>query len=198
MPLSVPKGSTILEAARYAGIEIPTLCYLKEINEIGACRICVVEVKGARNSGRRLRLSGERGHGGIHQHPKGSGVPQNHPGADPLHPQQKLPVLRAQRQLRAAEAVPRLRRGRRATLMTAKSPPLRLGRLRRSHGARQQQVHSLPPLRRRLRQMAGCWRSSAPTTGALTPISAAPLSRTWATWPAYPAASVSSSAPPAR
>lgn len=49
MPLSVPKGSTILEAARYAGIEIPTLCYMKAINEIGACRICVVEVKGARS-----------------------------------------------------------------------------------------------------------------------------------------------------
>lgn len=49
MPLSVPKNSTILEAARTAGINIPTLCYLKEINEIGACRICVVEVKGARS-----------------------------------------------------------------------------------------------------------------------------------------------------
>lgn len=49
MPLSVPKGISILEAARYAGIEIPTLCYLKDINEIGACRICMVEVKGARN-----------------------------------------------------------------------------------------------------------------------------------------------------
>ena len=49
VPVSVPKGSTILEAARIAGIEIPTLCFLKEINEIGACRICVVEVKGARS-----------------------------------------------------------------------------------------------------------------------------------------------------
>ena len=48
-PYTVPKGSTILEAARYAGIEIPTLCYLKEINQIGACRICMVEVKGARS-----------------------------------------------------------------------------------------------------------------------------------------------------
>ena len=46
--VSVPKGSTILEAARAAGVEIPTLCYLKEINEIGACRICVVEATGAR------------------------------------------------------------------------------------------------------------------------------------------------------
>ncbi|MCH5206830.1 MAG: iron hydrogenase small subunit [Oscillospiraceae bacterium] len=45
---SVPEGSTILEAARAAGIKIPTLCYMKDINAIGACRICVVEVKGAR------------------------------------------------------------------------------------------------------------------------------------------------------
>ncbi len=49
MPYSVPNGISILEAARYAGIEIPTLCYLKKINEIGACRICMVEVKGARS-----------------------------------------------------------------------------------------------------------------------------------------------------
>ncbi|MEY8339331.1 NADH-dependent [FeFe] hydrogenase, group A6 [Lachnospiraceae bacterium 62-35] len=47
--VSAPAGSTILEAARLADIEIPTLCYLKEINEIGACRMCVVEVKGARS-----------------------------------------------------------------------------------------------------------------------------------------------------
>ena len=46
--VSVPKGSTILEAARAAGVEIPTLCYLKDINEIGACRICMVEATGAR------------------------------------------------------------------------------------------------------------------------------------------------------
>ena len=46
--VSVPKGSTILEAARAAGVEIPTLCYMKKINEIGACRICVVEATGAR------------------------------------------------------------------------------------------------------------------------------------------------------
>ena len=45
---SVPANSTVLESARYAGIDIPTLCYLKDINEIGACRLCLVEVKGAR------------------------------------------------------------------------------------------------------------------------------------------------------
>ncbi len=49
MPVSVPEGTTILEAARQIGVNIPTLCFLKDINEIGACRICVVEVKGARS-----------------------------------------------------------------------------------------------------------------------------------------------------
>ena len=44
--VSVPEGTTILDAARKAGIVIPTLCYLKELNEIGACRVCVVEVEG--------------------------------------------------------------------------------------------------------------------------------------------------------
>ena len=42
----VPAGSTILEAAKSVQIEIPSLCYLKDINCIGACRVCVVEVKG--------------------------------------------------------------------------------------------------------------------------------------------------------
>ena len=42
----VPEGSTILEAAASVGIHIPTLCYLKGVNEISACRICVVEVDG--------------------------------------------------------------------------------------------------------------------------------------------------------
>ena len=44
----VPKNATVLEAAKVAGVDIPTLCYLKDINEIGACRLCLVEVKGAR------------------------------------------------------------------------------------------------------------------------------------------------------
>ncbi len=47
MSVTVPEGTTILQAAREAHIDIPTLCYLKDINEIGACRICVVEIKGS-------------------------------------------------------------------------------------------------------------------------------------------------------
>ncbi len=46
--VEVPSSSTVLEAAKKLGIKIPTLCYLKDINEIGACRMCIVEVKGAK------------------------------------------------------------------------------------------------------------------------------------------------------
>ena len=47
-PVTVPEGTTILEAARSAGIEIPSLCYLKDVHRFGSCRICVVEVEGMR------------------------------------------------------------------------------------------------------------------------------------------------------
>ena len=48
IPIQVEKDTTILEACRSLGIEIPTLCFLKDINEIGACRVCVVELVGKR------------------------------------------------------------------------------------------------------------------------------------------------------
>ena len=46
--ITVPEGTTILNAAKQAGIDIPTLCFLKEINEVGDCRMCIVEVEGRR------------------------------------------------------------------------------------------------------------------------------------------------------
>jgi len=46
--VEAPEGTTILEAAKKVNIDIPTLCFLKEINEIGDCRMCVVEVEGRR------------------------------------------------------------------------------------------------------------------------------------------------------
>ena len=67
---SVPAGITVLEACQYANINIPTLCYLKDINEIGACRLCLVEVTGARglvtacvypvNDGMEIRTNTEK------------------------------------------------------------------------------------------------------------------------------------------
>lgn len=44
--LEAPEGATVLEAAREAGIRIPTLCYLKDVSAVGACRVCVVDVEG--------------------------------------------------------------------------------------------------------------------------------------------------------
>ena len=46
--VTAPAGSTVLEAARAAGIEIPTLCYLKDVSQTGSCRMCLVEIKGGR------------------------------------------------------------------------------------------------------------------------------------------------------
>ena len=47
--VQVPEGTTILNAAKAAGVDIPHLCYLKDLNEIGACRVCCVEIEGERN-----------------------------------------------------------------------------------------------------------------------------------------------------
>ena len=41
--VEVPKGTTVLEASKLVGAKIPTLCYLKEINEVASCRVCVVQ-----------------------------------------------------------------------------------------------------------------------------------------------------------
>ena len=49
IPVVVEEGVSILEAARMAGINIPTLCYLKGLTKSGACRVCLVEVKNARS-----------------------------------------------------------------------------------------------------------------------------------------------------
>ena len=103
---TVPAGSTILEAARYAGIHIPTLCYLKEINEIGACRICVVEVKGARSLVAACVYPVAEGMEIMTSTPRVFEARKKDAGADPLHPYQKVPDLCACRQLRTAEALP--------------------------------------------------------------------------------------------
>ena len=47
--VQVEDGTSVLEAARKAGVHIPTLCYLAEVQAIGACRVCLVEVEGNRN-----------------------------------------------------------------------------------------------------------------------------------------------------
>ena len=46
--VTVPAHYTVIDAAREAGVNIPTLCYLKDVNAIGSCRLCLVEIQGAR------------------------------------------------------------------------------------------------------------------------------------------------------
>ena len=47
--ISVPEGTTIMEAAETVGIRIPSLCHMKNVHQYGSCRICVVEVEGMKN-----------------------------------------------------------------------------------------------------------------------------------------------------
>ena len=49
IPVTVPAGTRILDAAKTIGVNIPTLCYLKDVTNQGSCRMCVVEVTGAKN-----------------------------------------------------------------------------------------------------------------------------------------------------
>ena len=61
MLATVDEGATILEAAESVGIAIPTLCYLKAINEVGACRVCVVEIEGDENLSAACNTVAEEG-----------------------------------------------------------------------------------------------------------------------------------------
>lgn len=61
IPVEVPAGSTILQAAKAINIEIPSLCYLKGVNCIGACRVCVVEVVGRRGLVASCAIPAEEG-----------------------------------------------------------------------------------------------------------------------------------------
>ena len=64
----------MLEAATAAGVQIPTLCYLKDLNCIGSCRVCLVDVEGEGACG-LLQHRRARGHGGAHRHAAGSSGP---------------------------------------------------------------------------------------------------------------------------
>jgi NADH-quinone oxidoreductase subunit G len=46
IPVEIPEGTTILNAAKSVGVVLPTLCYMKDVNDIGACRVCVAEIEG--------------------------------------------------------------------------------------------------------------------------------------------------------
>ena len=100
VPVSVEEGTTVLKAAHAAGIKIPTLCWLKDINEIGACRMCVVDV-GARSLAAACVMPVSEGMV-VKTNPAGAPSAQSRAGADPLQPRAQVPLLRAQPELRAS------------------------------------------------------------------------------------------------
>ena len=97
VPISVEEGTTILEACREAKMIVPTLCYLKDINEIGACRVCVVEIKGIE----RLVTSCNN------TVKEGMEIYTNSPKVRDLTAQLLLPYLCSKRKLSASESCQR-------------------------------------------------------------------------------------------
>ena len=104
MPVEVPEGTTILHAARQAGIRIPTLCYVEGLQAIGACRVCVVEVEGARNLVASCSMPVARRHEGSDQHAARPGSAATGRRTAALRAQRRVPDLRPQRRLRTAGA----------------------------------------------------------------------------------------------
>ena len=170
---------------------------LKDINEIGACRICVVEVKSAQEPGHLLCLPGQRGHGSIDQHPEGSATSRKtNLRASSLQPRHGsvFPASAAATASSRSSATSYgvtdegyLRRRERPRPKSTIAP--------RSHDPRQQQVHPLPPLRRSLQECTGNRRHRRQRPRLRHP-HRHPRSRwSWARPPVSPAVSVS---PPAR
>ena len=75
--LKVPNGITILEAARIAKIDIPTLCFLKDINEVGDCRMCIVKVEGRRGFVASCIQKVEERNGNIHKYGRNNRSKEN-------------------------------------------------------------------------------------------------------------------------
>ena len=102
--VTAQEGTTILEAARANGINIPSLCYLKNINQIAACRICVVEIKGISRLMPACDNQVAEGMEIYTNSPPGTPGAQDQSAAHPLPA--RLPVchLHQQRQLHPAEA----------------------------------------------------------------------------------------------
>lgn len=96
--VEVPKGTTILDAAKSMGIRIPTLCHMKledlhYENNPGACRICVVEIEGRRNLAPSCKMECTEGMVVRTHTPPGNECPEDSDGTDSVQPSGRLPYL---------------------------------------------------------------------------------------------------------
>ena len=96
-------GQTILEVCQANGIHVPTLCHYEGLKDIGACRLCIVEIQGQRRPVPACTTPAEDEHGRPHAHAAAGGPAAPDAGADLRRAEPHLPVLPAQRQLRAAD-----------------------------------------------------------------------------------------------
>ena len=194
IPVTVPEGSTVLEAARSAGFNIPSLCFLKDINEIGACRICVVEVKGAKSlvascvypvaEGMEVYTNTER----VRK--------SRQLTLELILSNHRMDCLTCSRnshcellQLAGDLGIDAVRYANDNMPPRLRPPP--------PPGAGQLQMRPLPPVHRRVPQDPGGGRHRPQRPGASTPTSAAPSTGIWPRWTASPAASALWPAPPA-
>ena len=95
-------GQTILDVARAEGVDIPTLCYDSRLEAYGACRMCLVEVEGARGPMAACGTKVNAGYEGPDPYGKDREAPQVRPGAAPYQPPARLPGLRSRRRLPSA------------------------------------------------------------------------------------------------
>ena len=101
--VEVPEGTTVLQAARQAGVKIPTLCYLEDVQSIGACRVCLVEVEGATTLVASCSQPATEGMVVKTNTRRGARRPPDGRRAAPLGARRRLPDLRPQRRLRAPQ-----------------------------------------------------------------------------------------------
>ena len=160
--VTVEKGITVLQAAQKLNIHIPTLCYLKDVQAIGACCVCCVEVEGAAHSCGLLCIAGGRGSRRADQLPARPRNTQDGRRTPALGPRDDLPHLRPEPQLRASGPGKPARHprhpvpgGRVAAIVDESSPSLR----RDSQNVSSAAVAS--PFARKFRKSAFCFRASA-------------------------------------
>ena len=189
-----PRAPRVLEAATAAGVRIPTLCYLKDLNCIGSCRACLVDVEGE-GLAASCNTAVRRGHGGAHRHAAGSSGPTGESAGHHGRSPRALRHLRAPGHLRPARPCEHLQPDRTPPRSLARAGAL--GR-RLPAAARQQQVHQVHALRGHLREGAALrrvglhWASALPRRSSCATTCPSPR-------PGAPcAASASPIAPPGR
>ena len=173
--IEAKEGETILSALKREGIHVPTLCHMEGLLPSGACRMCVVEMEGAPNFVPACSYPGGRGDEDPDPLAEGAGRAPDDRRTAAEQPPGRLPLLRAERQVRSAAAVADAWASGSACTAARRNDAGK-GRLR-PHRPRPGEVHPLRPLRARLRGDPGRRRPSISSAAAARPSSARPSTR---------------------